>query len=261
MRVLFIGDIVGNPGRKMIKEFLPDYRKIKNIDFCVANGENAVGGTGLTYLAAQELIESGIDVITLGNHTWAKKEIINFIGTEKNIIRPANYPEGNPGKGSVVAEAGGIGIGVLNLMGRVYMDPVDCPFVAADREIEYLTNFTDIIIVDFHAEATSEKNAMGHYLDGRVAAVIGTHTHVQTADEKILPLGTAYITDAGMTGPFESVIGVDKEIALNRFLTRIPHKFTIATKGDVQFNAVIIDIDEGTHKATRMERVFERYSF
>lgn len=260
MRVLFIGDIIGNPGRKVIKEFLPDYRKMKKIDFCVANGENAVGGTGLTYSVAQELIKSGIDVITLGNHTWAKKEILGFIGTEKNIIRPANYPRGNPGKGSVVAEACGTAVGVLNIMGRVYMDPIDCPFAAADREIEYLSSFTDIIITDFHAEATSEKNAMGYYLDGRVTAVIGTHTHVQTVDEKILPSGTAYITDAGMTGPFESVIGVDKEIALNRFLTQIPHKFEIATKGEVQFNAVIIDVDERTHKAAKIERVFERYS-
>lgn len=260
MKIIFIGDIVGNPGRKMIKEFFAEYKKINKIDFAIANGENCVGGTGITYSVAQELLGCGIDVITLGNHTWAKKEIFDFLGTDSRIIRPANYPAENPGKGSTWIDVSGINIGVLNIMGRVYMDPIDCPFKAADREIEYLSSVSDFIIVDFHAEATSEKNAMGYYLDGRVAAVLGTHTHVQTGDEKILPKGTAYITDVGMTGPYDSILGVEKDIIIKKFLTQMPERFEVA-KGDVQFNAVIIDIDDNTHKATSIRRVSERYSF
>lgn len=260
MRIAFIGDIVGNPGRRTIGEFLPEYRKLKKIDFVAANAENAVSGSGLTYAAAQELFKSGVDIITMGNHTWSKKEILSFIDTENRIIRPANYPDKNPGKGCVALNVNNIRISVLNIMGRVFMEALDCPFLTADREIAYLKTVSDIIIVDFHAEATSEKNAMGYYLDGRVAAVVGTHTHIQTADERILPQGTAYITDVGMTGPYYSILGVKKDIIINKFLTHIPERFEVAT-GDVQLNAVIIDIDENTFKVKNIERVFEKYSF
>lgn len=260
MRVAVIGDIIGNPGRRTLKEFFPEYRKVKKLDFVIANGENAVSGSGITYPAMNELFNSGIDVITMGNHTWSKKEILSFINTEERLIRPANYPEGTPGKGFVTVDVNGIRVSVLNILGRVFLEPVDCPFRIADREISALDSISDVIIVDFHAEATSEKNAMGYYLDGRVTAVLGTHTHIQTADEKLLPLGTAFITDIGMTGPCHSVLGVKHDIIIKKFLTNMPHRFEVAT-GDTQLNAVIIDIDDNTYKAKSIERVFENYSF
>lgn len=254
MKVLFVGDIVGNPGRKAARELIPQIRKEMGIDFCVANGENAAGGSGITYVVAQELYKCGIDAITMGNHTWSKKEILNFIDSDSRILRPANYPEDLPGKGSAVIQGSKGSIGVINVMGRVYMDSINCPFRAAEKEIEYLKSFTKIIIVDMHAEATSEKCALAWYLDGRVSCVIGTHTHVQTSDERILPCGTAFLTDVGMTGPYEGVIGVDRDIVIEKFLKNMPVRFEIA-KGSVQFNAAVIDIDEKNGTARSIERI------
>lgn len=254
MRILFIGDIVGNPGRKAVKTLIPSLRKEYDIDFCIVNGENAAGGSGITYVVAQELYNSGADGITLGNHTWSKKEITNFIDSDSKIVRPANYPCELPGKGSAVLSSAKGKIGILNVQGRVYMDNIDCPFRAAEKELEYLKSFTRIILVDFHAEATSEKCALAWYLDGRVSCVLGTHTHVQTADERILPFGTGYITDVGMTGPYDGILGVDREIIIEKFLTHMPLRFEVA-KGPVQFNAVVLEIDEKNGKTIRIERL------
>lgn len=256
MKVLFIGDIVGNSGRKAIKELIPSIKKKHVIDFTIANGENSAGGSGITYVTAQDLYKSGIDALTLGNHTWSKREVLNFIDSDSNIVRPANYPEGNPGNGSAIIASHGKKIGILNLMGRVYMEDVDCPFKAAERELEQLKSKVKVVLVDMHAEATSEKCALAWYLDGRVSCVLGTHTHVQTADERILPFGTAFITDVGMTGPYEGIIGMEREIIINKFLTKMPNKFEVA-RGPAQFNAVILEIDETTGKTKSIERINE----
>lgn len=256
MKVLFVGDIVGNPGRKIAKEMISELKKDLNIDFCIANGENAAGGSGITYVVAQELYNSGVDGITLGNHTWSKREILNFIESDPRIVRPANYPSELPGRCSAVINGKSSEIGIVNILGRVYMDSVDCPFKAAEREIEYLKSFVKVIIVDIHAEATSEKNALAWYLDGRVSCVFGTHTHVQTADERILPFGTGFITDAGMTGPYEGIIGIDREIIINKFLSHMPVKFEVA-KGSTQFNGVVAEIDEKTGKTLSIERIHQ----
>lgn len=233
---------------------IPVLRRNLSIDFCVANCENAAGGSGITYIVAQELYKCGIDAITMGNHTWSKREITNFIDSDMRITRPANYPSGLPGKGSAIINGSSGKIGVVNIMGRVYMDNIDCPFRAAEKEIEYIKNFVRVIIVDIHAEATSEKQALAWYLDGRVSCVLGTHTHVQTSDERILPRGTAYITDVGMTGPYEGILGVDREIVIEKFLTHMPVKFEVA-KGSVQFNAVVLEIDDKSGKTLKIERV------
>lgn len=256
MKVLFVGDIVGNPGRKAAKEFISGLKRELSIDFCIANCENAAGGSGITYAVAQEMYINGVDAITMGNHTWSKKEIMNFIDSDSRIVRPANYPGELPGKGSAIIYRNNLGIGILNLMGRVYMDSLDCPFRAADRELEYLKSFVNVIITDMHAEATSEKHAMAWYLDGRVSCVLGTHTHVQTSDERILPCGTGYITDVGMTGPYDGIIGVDREIIINKFLNHIPARFEVA-KGNVQFNAVVIEIDDKSGKTESINRIFK----
>lgn len=256
MKVLFIGDIVGSPGRKAVKQYIGEVKREYGIDYCIANGENAAGGSGITYVIAQELYKYGIDSITMGNHTWSKKEITNFIDTDTRLARPANYPANLPGKGSVILDGR---LGVINLIGRIYMDPADCPFAALDRELEEIKKKVKAVIVDIHAEATSEKCALAWYADGRASAVIGTHTHVQTADERILPCGTAFISDVGMTGPYEGIIGVKRELIINKFLTSMPVRFEVA-KGPVQFNAVILDIDEKTgrtSKITRIRHVFD----
>lgn len=251
MKVLFIGDIVGNPGRKAAKEMLSGIRREMPFDYCIANGENSAGGTGITYTVAQELYKCGIDALTMGNHTWSKREITNFIDSDSKIIRPANYPQELPGKGSAIIDGK---LGIINLLGRVYMDNVDCPFKALDRELEYLKSQVKVILVDIHAEATSEKCALAWHADGRVSCVLGTHTHVQTADERILPCGTAFITDVGMTGPHEGVIGVDREIVLEKFLSYMPVRFELA-KGSVQFNAVHMEIDEKTGRTISIRRL------
>ncbi len=255
VKILFIGDIVGGPGRQAVARELHRLIDRHRIDLVVANGENAAGGFGITEEKARELFSLGIDVLTSGNHVWDKKESFPYIRREERLVRPANYPSEAIGRGStVVKTAGGINIGILNLEGRVFMNSLDCPFRTADREIAQLKGQTNIIVVDFHAEATSEKVALGWHLDGRVSAVIGTHTHVQTADERILPGGTAYITDAGMTGSFDSVIGVKKELAVERFLTQMPVRFEVAKK-DIRLNGVVIGIDEVGGSALSVERI------
>jgi len=254
LKILFIGDIVGNPGRRAVKEMIGLIRREEKYDFCIANAENAAGGSGITYVVAQELYKAGVDVITLGNHTWSKKEVYNFIDSDERIVRPINYPKGVPGKGSTIYEGNAGKIGVINVMGRVYMDSIDCPFSSVDKEIEYLKSFVKVIVVDMHAEATSEKCALAWYLDGRVSCVLGTHTHVQTADERILPCGTAFISDVGMTGPYDGILGVDRDIIIEKFLTHIPARFEIA-KGRIQFNAVLLEIDEATGKTLSIKRI------
>ena len=255
MRILFIGDIVGRPGRQLVRLGLEAIVSRHEIDFVVANAENAAAGFGITREIGDELLELGIDVLTSGNHIWDKKEALDYIGTEPRLLRPANYPAGVPGNGSYVARArNGQTVGVINVMGRVFMLNIDDPFAVVLREIETMRQRTRLILVDFHAEATSEKAAMGWHLDGKVTAVLGTHTHVQTADERILPKGTAFLTDAGMTGPHDSIIGVEVEPALGRFLTGLPARFETAS-ANPRLNAVVVDADEATGKATDIERL------
>ncbi len=255
LKILFIGDIVGNPGRKAIKQVLTSLRKEYQIDYCIANGENSAGGSGITYVVAQELYKAGIDAITMGNHTWSKKEVTNFIDCDDKIVRPANYPDELPGKSSTIINGQSGKIGIVNVLGSVYMDSIDCPFRAAEREVQLLKKSgVKVIIIDIHAEATSEKCALAWYLDGRVSCVFGTHTHVQTADERILPCGTGFITDVGMTGPHEGIIGVDRELVINKFLTHMPVRFEVAT-GMVQFNAVYAQIDETNGKTMEIQRI------
>lgn len=255
IRILFIGDIVGNPGRTAINRELHRLVDRHAVDLVIANGENAAGGFGITPDTADELFRQGITLLTSGNHIWDKKDNSGFLDREQRIIRPFNYPPGTPGRGSAVVETpSGIKVGVLNLEGRVYMKNLDCPFRAADSEIEILLRETAVILVDIHAEATSEKSALGWYLDGRASAVVGTHTHVQTADERILPNGTAYISDVGMTGSFDSVIGIDKHQAIQRFLTQQPIKFDVPKK-DLRLNAVVIGVEIKTGRAVSIERI------
>ena len=255
MRILFIGDVVGEPGRRVIKTLLPKLKTAEKLDFVIANAENVAGGSGVTPSMADELLDAGVDVLTSGDHIWKKKEIFDYISTSKRLIRPANYPQGAPGMGSTVVKSeSGINVGVINLIGRVFMQSLECPFKAAKAEVDRIKDKARVIIVDMHAEATSEKIALGWYLDGEVSAVFGTHTHVQTADEKILPGGTAFISDAGMTGPFDGVIGRKKEQILQRFLTQLPMKFEMA-EGDIQLHGVIVDIDDKTGKADSIKRI------
>jgi len=255
VKLLFIGDVVGKPGRQALSAELHRLVDRYRVDLVIANGENAAGGFGITEETAKDLFLCGIHLITTGNHVWDKKEAASFISREEKLLRPANYPEGTPGHGSaVVRTAGGLKVAVLNLEGRIFMNNLDCPFRIADREIKRLKEETSIILVDFHAEATSEKAALGCYLDGRVTALVGTHTHVQTADERILPGGMAYVTDVGMCGAFDSVIGVRKEEAIERFLTQMPTKFEVAKK-NIRLNAVAIAVDEISGKALSIERI------
>ena len=255
MRILLVGDIVGRPGRELIRKGLRGLVAHHEIDLVIANAENSAAGFGVTKDIGDTLLESGVDVMTSGNHIWDKKEVIEYIRTEPRLLRPANYPAGVPGRGSYVAETSdGRAVGVINAMGRVFMVPIDDPFAVVLREIEAIRHRTRVIIVDFHAEATSEKVAMGWHLDGKVTAVVGTHTHVQTADERILPNGTACLTDVGMTGPHDSIIGMEVEPSLSRFLTGMPTRFEPAT-GNPRLNAVIIDADEKTGRATAITRI------
>ncbi|MGI6553651.1 MAG: TIGR00282 family metallophosphoesterase [Clostridia bacterium] len=255
MRVLMVGDIVGRPGRQAVQKYLPLVIEEYKVDFVIANGENAAGGNGLTRSVANELFAAGIDVLTTGNHVWDKKEIFQFIDLETRVVRPANYPPGTPGKGYVLDHLpDGRKIAVINLSGRVFMPDLDCPFRAVEYILPMIQGETVNIVVDFHAEATSEKKAFGYFVDGQVSAVFGTHTHVQTADEKILPKGTAYITDVGMTGPEESVLGIDPEIVIRKFITQLPVKFQLAG-GPLQFNGVVIDINTTNGLCKSVERV------
>jgi len=255
MKILFIGDIVGKPGRRAVRELLPGIVKDHDVDFIIANCENAASGFGVTKDIVEELFRYNIDVLTSGNHIWDKKEVVEFLEDYENLLRPANYPDPNPGWGAVVMPSvSGENIGVINLEGRIFMRPLDCPFKKAKEETEKLKNRAKIVFVDMHAEATSEKKALGWFLDGQVTAVVGTHTHVQTADEEVLPNGTAYITDAGMTGPFDSVIGIKTDTILERFLTQIPNRFDVAKK-DIRLQGVVIDADEKTGKSRGIQRI------
>jgi metallophosphoesterase (TIGR00282 family) len=255
MKVLYIGDIMGEPGRRAVARMVPRLVAQRQIDIVVGNGENVAGGFGITPALAEELFDMGLSAITTGNHAWDKKEILDYIPRERRLLRPANYPEGVPGQGSVIVQAkNGEELAILQLMGRAYMPTLDCPFQVAKREIGRLKKRVAAVIVDMHAEATSEKMAMGHYLDGEATAVVGTHTHVQTADEQILPRGTAYVTDIGMTGPLHGVIGVKKELAIEKFLTGMPRRFEVAA-GPTVFCAAFIELDARIGKALSIERV------
>jgi len=251
MLILAIGDIIGKPGRRAVSEILPGLRGQYGLDLVIANGENVAGGLGLTPATARELFDVGVDVLTSGNHIWAQKEIIPYLDGEMPILRPLNYPPGVPGKGYIIKEQ----ITVVNLIGRTFIGNFDCPFRGMDKLLAELGNRSTVIIVDFHAEATSEKMAMGRYLDGRVSAVLGTHTHVGTIDAQLLPQGTAYVTDIGMTGPVDSIIGDDVEAVLQRFLDAIPHRLSVG-QGKTEFNAVLVRVDENTGKAISIERIY-----
>lgn len=258
MKILCVGDVVGYPGRSAVVNLLPKYRKDQSVDCVIVNGENAAGGAGITSRIARSFFHNGVDVITLGDHTWDQKDSDTCLRETKNLIRPANYPaEADvPGAGFVVFDTpGGIKVAVVNLMGRTFMRHlVDCPFRKASKIIEELKDVVQVIVVDFHAETTSEKVAMGHWLDGKVSVVFGTHTHVQTADEVILPGGTAYITDLGMTGPYDSVIGQEKDAILYRFLTCLPKRFSVAKK-NIKLCGIEVEIDGTTGCATKISRV------
>ena len=258
MRVLFIGDIVGEPGRHAVRELVPKIRERDALDCVVANGENIAAGSGLTPALTDDLFSYGVDCITTGDHVWKRKEIVERLNQDHRILRPANYPKGVPGVGSTaIALPSGVSVGVVNVIGRVFMQPVECPFRVAKEEVERLLGKTRVILVDIHAEATSEKIALGYYLDGMVSAVAGSHTHVQTADEKVLPGGTGFIADVGMCGPFDGVIGRKKEQIIAKFLTQMPMKFEMA-EGDIQLHGAIFDIDEKTGKTRSVKRIQER---
>ncbi len=259
MKILFIGDIVGSPGREAVKALLPGLKQEFKLDFSIANAENAAGGSGITSRVAGELFDAGLDVLTAGDHIWKKSEIFEFIDREERILRPANFPEGAPGRGGAVFKTqSGLKVGVINLQGRVFMEALECPFKTGRRLVGELSKETKIIIVDMHAEATSEKVALGWYLDGKVSAVLGTHTHIPTADEKILPQGSAYITDVGMVGSGDSVIGRKIEDVLARFVTALPMRFEVA-KDNIQLQGVILDIDEETGRARAISRIQRRF--
>jgi metallophosphoesterase (TIGR00282 family) len=252
LRVLMIGDVVGEPGRKSVVTLLPGLRRKYGIELVVANGENSAGGLGLTLNTAYELINAGVDVITTGNHVWAKREIIPHLDGQLPIIRPLNFPPGAPGKGFWITN----NMVVVNLIGRVFVGDYDCPFRTMDSFLAELKSENKVILVDFHAEATSEKVALGRYLDGRVSAVVGTHTHVGTIDTRILPNGTAYVTDIGMVGPLDSVIGDDVDSVVHSFVTKMPHRISVG-KGKASFDAVLIDIDADSGKATDITRIHD----
>ncbi len=254
LTILFAGDVVGEPGRQAIRGLLPKLREQHQADFCVVNGENSAGGAGFTAKTFQELREAGADVVTSGDHVWDHKEVMQIID-DPRLLRPANYPAKASGHGSIVVEGpNGIKLAVLNLIGRTFMKSNECPFQTADLEVARLRAETPIIFVDMHAETTSEKIAMGRYLDGRVSAVVGTHTHVQTADEQIFPGGTAFLCDAGMTGPHESILGREIQPIVQRFLTQMPQRFEVA-KGDVRLKGVLLRIDAATGRATEIQRL------
>jgi metallophosphoesterase (TIGR00282 family) len=251
MQILAIGDVIGKPGRQAVQKLLPGLRQQYDIDLVIANSENAAGGLGLTVSTAREMLDAGVDVLTSGNHIWDQKEIIPHLDGNMPILRPLNYPSGVPGRGCLTRDH----IAIVNLIGRTFMNNYDCPFRAMDSLIPRLRNNSTIIIVDFHAEATSEKVAMGRYLDGRVSAVVGTHTHVGTVDTKIFPKGTAHVTDIGMTGPAESIIGDDIQVVLQRFLTVMPVRLAVGTGNKIVFNSVLMNIDDKSGQAISIERL------
>jgi metallophosphoesterase (TIGR00282 family) len=257
MRILFLGDIVGKPGRRAVARLLPRLIDVENLALVIGNCENVTDGAGVDPAAARELMDAGVDVLTSGNHVWRRKEIIDFIDTEPRLIRPANFPPGTPGRGWVLAEtADGVPIAIVNLIGRIFMDNADCPFRTAEALLPEIAAHARVVFVDMHAEATSEKSAMGWFLAGRVTAVLGSHTHVQTADERVLPGGTAFINDAGMCGPVDSVIGVEREVAIRRFLTQMPTKLDVA-RGPAVLQGAVVEFDAESGRAQGIKRVRE----
>jgi 2',3'-cyclic-nucleotide 2'-phosphodiesterase len=255
MHLLFIGDVVGSPGRDMVKEYLPKLKEKYRPNITIINGENAAGGKGITEKIYRQFLENGAQAVTLGNHAWDNREVFEFIETAKYLVRPANFPKGAPGKGLVFLKINELEVAIINLQGRTFMNPIDCPFQKADELVEQARARTPFIFVDFHAEVTSEKQAMGWYLDGRVSAVVGTHTHVQTADSRILPGGTGYLTDVGMTGPYDGILGVEKEAVLKRFLTGLPVRFEVPTTGRTQLSAVLLELDRKTGYTKKLEQI------
>lgn len=260
MRILFVADVIGNPGRKVVKGLLRLVRKEARADVVVLNGENSAGGFGITPEIAHEFFEAGVGVITTGNHVWDKKEILPFLAREPRLLRPANYPPGNPGHGSVVVQVGGARLGVINLQGRVFMAPIDDPFREVDRLLAEMRGAADLVVIDFHAEATSEKQALSRYVDGRVAAVVGTHTHVQTADERILPRGTAVITDLGLTGGLGGIIGMKAEISLERQLLQARGERMQPADDELHLQGALVEADPATGLARSIERVSVPYA-
>ena len=258
MKILFIGDIVGEPGRRAVRQLVPILRERHSLDVVIANGENSAGGNGITPMTAQEIFKAGVDIITSGDHLWDQKEVSELLASEPRFVRPLNYPPGTPGQGSALLRLESKPpVAVINVQGRTFMPPLENPFLAMQAEVERLRQTTPIIFVDIHAEATSEKIAMARMLDGRVSAVIGTHTHVQTADEQIFPGGTAFLCDAGFTGPQESVLGREIEPVIKRFLTNTPQRFGVA-KERVMLHGVVVEVEDATGKATNIQRLAER---
>jgi 2',3'-cyclic-nucleotide 2'-phosphodiesterase len=255
MRILFVGDVVGSPGRDMIKEYVPKLKEKYRPTVTIINGENAAGGRGITEDIYRSFLEVGAQAVTLGNHSWDNRDIFEFIDKAKYLVRPANFPEDVPGTGITYLKINQDEVAIINLQGRTFMPAIDCPFKKADELIEEARKRTPIIFVDFHAEATSEKQAIGWYLDGRVSVVVGTHTHVQTADERILPAGTAYISDVGMTGPYDGILGVERDVVIKRFLTNLPGRFEVPKTGRTQLSAVLIEIDKKSGNAKKIERI------
>ncbi|MBM7572099.1 TIGR00282 family metallophosphoesterase [Aquibacillus albus] len=255
MRILFIGDVVGSPGREMIQQYLPKLKQKYQPHVTIINGENAASGKGINEKIYKQFLEWGAQAITMGNHTWDKKDIFEFINDARYMVRPANFPEDTPGKGLLFVKSNKLEVAVINLQGRTFMPPLDDPFRKADLLIEEAKKRTNIVFVDFHAEATSEKQAMAWYLDGRVSAVVGTHTHTQTSDERILPNGTGYISDVGMTGPYDSILGVERDAVIKKFLTNLPVRFEVPKKGRMQLNGILIDIDNKSGRAENVERI------
>ncbi|WP_110953205.1 TIGR00282 family metallophosphoesterase [Anaerosinus massiliensis] len=257
MNILMIGDIYGKIGRQAVTQYIPALKTKYQLNLIIANGENSAGGVGITKKTLDEIYNSGVDVVTSGNHIWDKKEIFQFIDHERYLIRPANYPPQTPGKGYCIFEVNNKKVGIANISGRTFMPALDCPFRKADEIIECLNQECDLILFDFHAETTSEKMAMGWYVDGRITCMVGTHTHIQTADERILPKGTAYITDLGMVGPWNSVLGVDRDLVIKKFLTGLPVKFDIAS-GPHVFCGLVIMIDDQTNQVQKVQRIMIR---
>lgn len=257
MNLLFLGDIVGRPGRACLQDMLEKIKSNYQIQVVIANGENAAGGNGMTRKVYDEIRSYGVDIVTSGNHIWDKREVLDFIDGEPRLLRPVNYPQKTPGRGFGVFKTPGGPLGVINLAGNVFMPNLDCPFAAVEACLEEVSREARMILVDFHAETTSEKIAMGWFLDGRVSALVGTHTHVQTVDERILPGGTAYITDAGMTGALNGVIGVRKDIVLEKFCTKMPVRFEVETKEPYQLNGVVVRVDPATGSALSIERLYD----
>ncbi len=255
MNILFIGDVVGSTGRKILKEQLPKLKEKYHPTVTIVNGENAAGGRGITEKIYNEFLEWGVQAVTMGNHTWDNKNIFDFIDHAKYLVRPANFPKNNPGQGMIFLKANALEVAVISLQGRTFLPATDDPFSTAEKLVKEARKRTPIIFVDFHAEATSEKQALGWFLDGKVSAVCGTHTHVQTADNRILPKGTGYITDVGMTGPYDGILGMDREAVINKFLTNMPHRFEVYKNGKAQLSGVFIKVNDKTGICERIDRI------